>query len=69
MSLAEYWIGRGQRRRYKKACKELETLRKELIDSGELEVWDVVVDDVSTRYARRPALLDEMRRAGVLPPE
>ncbi len=69
LSLAEYWIGRGQRRRYKKACKELETLRKELIDSGEAEVWDVVVDDVSTRYNRRPALLDEMRRAGVLPPE
>jgi hypothetical protein len=67
LSLAEYWIGRGQRRRYRKACRELETLRAELVDAGEAEVWGVVLDDVASRYSRRPALLDEMKSAGILP--
>ncbi len=68
LSLAEYWIGRGQRRRYRKACKELETLRRELMAASEADVWAVVLDDVVTRYTRRPALLDEMAKVGLVPP-
>ncbi len=65
MSLVEHYIRRGGRRRYRRACQQLAQLRLQLEEAGEPHAWHYVVEDVTTRWARRPALLDEMEKAGV----
>lgn len=65
MSLVEHYVRRGGRRRYRKACQQLGELRRELDRAGEPQAWHYVVEDVTGRWARRPALLDELEKAGI----
>lgn len=64
LSQIDYWVGRRARRHYRRACAVLRKLRDELdeVDAG--EDWDLVIADVVRRYEGRPALLDELKRAG-----
>jgi hypothetical protein len=64
LSVVDYCVGRGSRRHYRRACRILSKLRKELEQLGELDYWPIVVEDVENRYQHRPALLDEMAKAG-----
>lgn len=66
LSTVNYLIGRRQRRHYRRACAALRKLRDELADAGSLEYWQFVLDDICDRYESRPALLDELRRAGFI---
>ncbi len=64
LSTVNYLIGRRARRHYRKACAELRKLRDELGRAGAAEYWHFVIDDIQTRYDSRPALLDELDKAG-----
>jgi tRNA(adenine34) deaminase len=66
MSMVNYRIGRRQRRHYRRACHLLRRLRDELEAAGEPGYWRFVIEDVTTRYASRPALLDELEKAGFI---
>lgn len=66
MSAITYRIGRGQRRHYRRACTVLRRLRDELEAAGEPSYWRFVIEDITTQYDRRPALLDELVKAGFI---
>lgn len=68
LSVVNYRIGRGSRRHYRKACKLLSALRRELEKLGEVAYWPLVIEDVTTQHDHRPALLDEMAKAGFIDP-
>lgn len=63
MSVIQHLIRRGGRRRYRRACAVLQTLRGELARAGESSTFDLVVEDILARHSNRPALLDEMEKA------
>lgn len=67
LSTVDYLIGRCARRHYRRACAVLRQLRDELRRVGEADYWHFVIEDICTKYANRPALLDEMRKAGFSP--
>jgi tRNA(adenine34) deaminase len=64
MSTVNYLIGRRARRHYRKACAVLRKLRDELEHAGQEEYWPYVLEDIRHQYASRPALLDELAKAG-----
>lgn len=64
MSQVNYRIGRRSRRHYRRACTILRRLKDELHDAGASDYWTFVLQDVRDRNATRPALLDELDRAG-----
>lgn len=66
LSLVNHWIRRGGRRRYRRVCKLLKALRRELEEFDELAYWPLVLEDLQTRHARKPALLDEMAKAKLI---
>lgn len=66
LSKVEYFIGRRTRRYYRRACTVLRRLRDELESARELDYWQVIIEDVQTRWGKRPALLDELQKAGFI---
>jgi len=66
LSIVSHHIGRSSRSRYRRACRVLQTLRTELDRAGELDTWRVVVEDVLHQHGHRPALVDELEKAGIL---
>lgn len=64
MSQVNYRIGRRSRRHYRRACAILRKLKDELAGEGASDYWEFVLEDVREQYASRPALLDELERAG-----
>lgn len=66
LSTVNYRIRRGSRRHYRRACAVLRRLRDELEEAGEPDYWEVVLEDIQHRYASRPALINELERAGFL---
>jgi tRNA(adenine34) deaminase len=68
MSQVNYRIGRGSRRHYRRACAILRKLKDELTRAGAADYWSFVLEDVREQYASRPALLDELEKAGFAGP-
>ncbi|MFW5966793.1 MAG: hypothetical protein ACOCV2_04700, partial [Persicimonas sp.] len=66
MSQITYRIGRKSRRHYRRACAVLRRLRDELEAAGAADYWRFVIEDITTQYGNRPALLDEMKKAGFI---
>lgn len=66
LSVVAYQIGRSSRSRYRRAIAVLKTLRRELDRAGELSTWDLVIEDVLHQFGHRPALMDELRKAGIV---
>jgi tRNA(adenine34) deaminase len=66
MSIINYLIGRRARRHYRKACAVLRKLRDELTRAGQEDYWKYVLEDIRTQYDTRPALLDELEKAGFI---
>lgn len=66
MSQVNWLIGRGSRRRYRRACALLRRLRDELSRAGASAYWPAILDELQRRWGTRPALLDELTRARLL---
>lgn len=66
LSVVSHLIGRGGRRRYRRACAELKKLQRELERAEELATWPIVVEDVVARHGHRPALMDELAKAQIV---
>jgi len=64
MSTIEYLIGRATRRHYIRSCAALRQLRDELERGGHGDYWPHILDDVRDRFSSRPALLNELDKAG-----
>ncbi|MGM0556969.1 MAG: nucleoside deaminase [Myxococcota bacterium] len=68
MSQVNYRIGRRSRRHYRRACAILRKLKDELARADAADYWSYVLEDVREQYASRPALLDELDKAGFVRP-
>lgn len=64
LDLVDHLISKGGRKNYTEACHFLATTQKLLAALGELAQWKLVIDDLAQRHCRKPALLDEMAKAG-----
>lgn len=66
MATVSYLVGRRTRRYYRRACTVLRKLRDELQRAGASEFWQFILDDLRDQYPNRPALIDELERAGFI---
>ena len=64
LSVVQYYVGRRARRHYRRACAELRKLRDELQRANAGEFWHYVLEDLTDEFSGRPALLDELKKAG-----
>lgn len=61
--IAEATIGERQRNAYRQAATYLRRMKKILDREGKRQAWEKYLADLKKRYARYPALLDELRKA------
>ncbi|MGB9826564.1 MAG: DUF6880 family protein, partial [Desulfofundulus sp.] len=61
--MAEAAIGERQRNAYRQAATYLRRMKKILDRVGKRQAWEKYLADLKKRYARYPALLDELQKA------
>jgi len=61
--MAEATIGERQRNAYRQAATYLRRMKKILERVGKRQAWEKYLADLKKRYARYPALLDELQKA------
>ena len=64
--LAEIYIGRKRRERYREACEILRKMRSTMRADGDGDAWDRYLDSLMDLHHRRWALREELRSAGLI---